>query len=63
MAASQAELVRSQGDAIRRAMETQLLASVKRPTRRKVLTCLSGTSTPGSDSVAVWVLESVGVDT
>ncbi len=55
--AGKADLVRLGRDAIQRAMEPQLVASVERLTGRRVATFLSGTSTPGSDSVEVFVLE------
>jgi uncharacterized protein YbcI len=60
IAAGMSDLVRFQRDAIQRAMEPQFVASVERLTGRKVATFLSGTSTPGSDSVEVFVLEPVG---
>ncbi len=59
IAAGKSELVRLQRDAIQRAMEPQLVESVERITGRKVLTFLSGSSTPGSDSVEVFTLEPV----
>jgi uncharacterized protein YbcI len=55
--AGRSDLVRLQRDAIGRAMEPQLVASVERLTGRRVATFLSGTSTLGSDSVEVFVLE------
>jgi uncharacterized protein YbcI len=58
VAAGQAELVRTQRDALQRAMEPHLVAIVERLTGRAVLKFLSGTSTPGEDSVEVFVLES-----
>jgi uncharacterized protein YbcI len=57
IAAGQAELVRIQRDALQRAMEPRLIAVVERLTGRTVRTFLSGTSTPGEDSVEVFVLE------
>jgi uncharacterized protein YbcI len=57
IAAGRSELVRLQRDAIQRAMEPQLIEVVERLTGRTVRTFLSGTSTPGEDSVEVLVLE------
>jgi uncharacterized protein YbcI len=57
IAAGRSELVRLQRDAIQRAMEPQLIDLVERLTGRTVRTFLSGTSTPGEDSVEVLVLE------
>ena len=57
VAAGKSELVRLQRDAIQRAMEPQLVDAVQRLTGRTVRTFLSGTSTPGVDSVEVFVLE------
>lgn len=57
VAAGKSELVRLQRDAIQRAMEPQLVDAVQRLTGRTVRTFLSGTSTPGEDSVEVFVLE------
>ena len=62
VAAGRAELVRSQRDALQRAMETQLIAAVERLTGRKVRTFLSGTSTLADSSVEVFVLEPVVED-
>jgi uncharacterized protein YbcI len=59
IAAGKSDLVRLQRDAIQRAMESQLVESVERLTGRRVLNFLSGTSTPGNDSVEVFVLEPV----
>jgi uncharacterized protein YbcI len=56
-AAGKSELVRHQRDALQRAMEPQLVEAVERLTGRTVRTFLSGTSTPGEDSVEVFVLE------
>jgi uncharacterized protein YbcI len=58
VAAGKSELVRLQRDAIQRAMEPQLVEAVQRLTGRTVRTFLSGSSTPGEDSVEVFVLES-----
>jgi uncharacterized protein YbcI len=57
VAAGKSELVRLQRDAVQRAMEPQLVEAVERITGRLVRTFLSGTSTPGADSVEVFVLE------
>ncbi len=57
VAAGKSELVRLERDAIQRAMESQLVEAVQRLTGRTVRTFLSGTSTPGEDSVEVFVLE------
>lgn len=59
VAAGKAELVRLQRDAVQRAMEAQLVETVERVTGRIVRTFLSGTSTPGADSVEVFVLEPI----
>ena len=59
-AAGRAELVRMQRDALQRVMEVELVAAVERLTERKVITFLSGTSTPGDASVEVFVLEPRG---
>jgi uncharacterized protein YbcI len=56
-AAGKSELVRLQRDAVQRAMEPQLVDAVQRLTGRTVRIFLSGTSTPGEDSVEVFVLE------
>jgi uncharacterized protein YbcI len=60
VAAGKDELVRIQRDALQRAMETQLVASVERLTGRTVGTFLSGISTLGESSVEVFVLEADG---
>ncbi len=57
VAAGRDELVRSQRDALQRAMETQLVAAIERVTGRIVRTFLSGTSTFGESSVEVFVLQ------
>jgi uncharacterized protein YbcI len=57
VAAGRSELVRLQRDAVQRAMEPQLVDAVQQLTGRTVRTFLSGTSTPGEDSVEVFVLE------
>jgi uncharacterized protein YbcI len=57
VAAGKSDLVRLQRDAVQRAMEMQLVDAVQRLTGRTVRTFLSGTSTPGEDSVEVFVLE------
>jgi uncharacterized protein YbcI len=57
VAAGRAELVRSQRDALQRAMESQLVAAVERLTGRIVRSFLSGTSTLCESSVEVFVLE------
>lgn len=57
VAAGRAELVRQQRDALQRAMESELVATVERLTGRTVRSFLSGTSTLAEDSVEVFVLE------
>jgi uncharacterized protein YbcI len=57
VAAGQAPLVRQSRDAIQRAMEAQLVATVERLTGRQVRSFLSGTSTLAESSVEVFVLE------
>jgi uncharacterized protein YbcI len=57
VAAGRAELVRLQRDALQRALEPQLVATVERLTGRTVKSFLSGSSTHGQDSVEVFVLE------
>jgi uncharacterized protein YbcI len=57
VAAGKVELVRSGRDALKRAMETQLVGAVERLTGRKVREFLSGTSKLGESSVEVFVLE------
>jgi uncharacterized protein YbcI len=57
VAAGRAELVRMQRDALQRALEPQLVATVERLTGRTVKSFLSGSSTQGQDSVEVFVLE------
>jgi uncharacterized protein YbcI len=59
VAAGRSELVRLQRDAIQRAMEQLLVGAVEGLTGRTVRTFLSGTSTPGADSVEVFVLEPI----
>jgi uncharacterized protein YbcI len=57
VAAGRAELVRQQRDALQRAMEDRLVATVERLTRRRVHTFLSGGSAFGESSVEVFLLE------
>jgi uncharacterized protein YbcI len=57
VAAGRDELVRLQRDALQRALEPQLIASIERLVGRAVRTFLSGTSTFGESSVEVFVLE------
>ncbi|HEY2767384.1 MAG TPA: Na-translocating system protein MpsC family protein [Solirubrobacteraceae bacterium] len=57
LAAGREDLVRVQRDALQRAMEQQLAECVERLTGRKVCTFLSGISTDGESSVALFVLE------
>lgn len=56
--AGKADLVRLQRDALQRAMEAQLVATVQRLTERTVISFLSGSSTRGESAVEVFVLES-----
>jgi uncharacterized protein YbcI len=55
--AGKSELVRTQRDALQRAMESQLIAAVERLTNRRVRTFFSGTDTPGMSSIEAFVLE------
>jgi uncharacterized protein YbcI len=57
VAAGRADLVRIQRDALQRAMEPSLVATVERLTGRTVRSFLSGMSTLGEDAVEVFVLE------
>jgi uncharacterized protein YbcI len=57
VAAGKSELVRTQRDALQRAMEPQLIAAVERLTNRGVLTFFSGGDTDGSSSIEAFTLE------
>ena len=57
VAAGKGELVRTQRDALQRAMEPQLIATVERLTSRGVLTFFSGGDTDGSSSIEAFTLE------
>ncbi len=58
VAASKAELVRVQRDALQRAMGPQLIAAVERLTRRTVRTFLSGGDEDSESAIEAFVLES-----
>ena len=62
VAAGETELVRSQRDALSRALAPQLVAAVERLTGRTVLTALSGANATLESTVEVFVLEPVGSD-
>jgi uncharacterized protein YbcI len=56
-AAGRSDLVRVARDALQHAMEGQLVAAVERLSGRNVRLFMSGTSTQGTSSVEVFVLE------
>lgn len=57
VAAGHDQLVRTQRDALQRALQPQLVACVERLTGRAVRSFLSGTSTLGDSTIEVFVLE------